>query len=129
MDAYISPNIRLINLISISRSQPIEDSHPMSCLYLDRAEPGPNSKINCLYSHCQIFGPSLVFPSSLILHFSLPTFTPQHLRFEHAGYLFVTDILSTPTIIEPPAVKCQDISIPTRLNTCVARINLGHIIN
>ena len=43
----------------------------------------------------------------------------------HAGYLFVTDTLSTPTITEPPSVECQDLLIPTRLNACVARIDLG----
>ena len=43
----------------------------------------------------------------------------------HAGYLFVTDTLSTPTITEPPSVECQDLLIPTRSNACVARIDLG----
>ena len=32
----------------------------------------------------------------------------------HAGYLFVTDTLSTPTITETPWVECQDLLIPTR---------------
>ena len=43
----------------------------------------------------------------------------------HAGYLFVTDTLSTPTITEPPSIKCQDLLIQTRWNACVARIDLG----
>ena len=37
----------------------------------------------------------------------------------HAGYLFVTDTLSTPTITEPPSMECQDLLITTRLNACV----------
>ena len=43
----------------------------------------------------------------------------------HAGYLFVTDTLSTLTITDPPSVECQDLLIPTRSNACVARIDLG----
>ena len=42
----------------------------------------------------------------------------------HAGYLFVTDTLSTPTITEPPLMECQDLLILTRSNVCVARIDL-----
>ena len=42
-----------------------------------------------------------------------------------AGYLFVTDTLSTSTITEPPSVKCQHLLIPTRSSACVARIDLG----
>ena len=43
----------------------------------------------------------------------------------HAGNLFETDTLSTPTITEPSSVECQDLLIPTRSNACVARIDLG----
>ena len=30
----------------------------------------------------------------------------------HAGYLFVTDTLSTTTITKPPSVECQDLKTP-----------------
>ena len=45
----------------------------------------------------------------------------------HAGSLFVTDTLSTPTITEPPSVERQDLFIPTRSNACVARVDLGRV--
>ena len=32
-----------------------------------------------------------------------------------AGYLYVTDTLSTPTITEPPSVECQDLLIPCQI--------------
>ena len=43
----------------------------------------------------------------------------------HAGYLYVTDTLSTTTILETRSVECQDLLIPTRSNASVARIDLG----
>ena len=97
--------------------------------YLGRAEPGPYAKINCLLSHHQINIPALsclsilssfsncIFPCPLL--FLLPIYALN------AGYLLVTDTLSTPTITEPPSVECQDLLIPTRSNACVARIDLG----
>ena len=42
----------------------------------------------------------------------------------HAGYLFVSDTLSTPTITEPPSVEYQDLLVPTRLTACVTKIKL-----
>ena len=82
---------------------------------MGRAEPGPNAKINCRFSHRHIFGHFLVFQSSFKLHFSLPNFIPAIYAL-HAGYLFETDTLSTPTISEAPSVECQDLLIPTRSN-------------
>ena len=38
---------------------------------------------------------------------------------------FVSDLLSTLAILEPPLVECQDLLIPTRSYACVARIDLG----
>ena len=62
----------LYRLISGYRgSQHIEDSRQMSCLS-GGAEPKPNAKINCLFSHCHIFGHFLVSQSSFKLHYSLP---------------------------------------------------------
>ena len=44
----------------------------------------------------------------------------------HAGYLFVSDTLSTPTITEPSSVECQDLLIPHRneINACVVGIGV-----
>ena len=47
MDTYIPPNIRLINPI-FKRFTPKQRSTADD---LGRAEPGPNAKINCLFSH------------------------------------------------------------------------------
>ena len=121
------PNIRLINPISSRFTWKI---HSRWAAYLGRAEPGPNAKINCLFSHCHIFyiralyGLSIIF---LVAFFLLPTFIPRHLSYVHARYLFVTDTLLTPTITEPPSVECQELLTPTRSNACVARIDLGPI--
>ena len=107
MDTYIPPNIRLI-------SQP----------YLGKAEPGTNAMINCLFSHHHIFRHFLVFNHLSICIFPYPLLFLAIYAL-HAGYLFVTDTLSTPTITESPSVECQDLLIPTRSNACVARIDLG----
>ena len=72
LDTYIPPNIRLI-------TRSLSDELPTWAM--GRAEPGPNAKINCLFSLRHIFGHFLVFQSSFKLHFSLPTFLPRHLRF------------------------------------------------
>ena len=57
---------------------------------------------------------------SFIFFFSLPTFI--HLHFlVNAGCLYVTDTLSTLTIIEPPSVECQDLLI-----TCQIECMCGH---
>ena len=79
LDTYISPNIKLITR-SLSGSH-TNKIHSQWAAYLGRAEPGPNAKINCLFSHRHIFGLFLIFQSSFQLHFSLPTFIPRHLRF------------------------------------------------
>ena len=39
----------------------------------------------------------------------------------HAGYLFVSDALSTPTITEPPSLECQDLLIPHRSRSKVLK--------
>ena len=53
----------------------------------------------------------------------MPTFIPRHLRYVHAGNMFETDTLSTPTILQPPSMAFQDHLIPTRVIACVARID------
>ena len=74
--------IRLINLIS-KRFTYIEVTHQIWAVYLGRTEPGPNAKINCLFSHRHLFGLFLVFrsyfpcPLSILAIYSV-----------HAGYLF-----------------------------------------
>ena len=102
----------------------ISKIHSRWAAYLGRAEPGPNAKINCLFSHRNIFGHFLNFQSSINCVLPCPLLFLAICAL-HAGYLFVTDTLSTPTIAKPPSVECQDLLIPTRSYACVARIDLG----
>ena len=95
MDTDIPPNIRLINPISkrFRTNQRFTSNEPPNWV-----EQSQDIMLNCLFSHHHIFGHFLVFQSSFKLHFSLPTFIPRYLRFTCcAGYLFVTDTVSTPT--------------------------------
>ena len=84
------------------------------CL-VERAEPEPNTRINCLLSHRRAV---LVFQSSFNSHFS-STFTIC------ARWVSVCNWHSFNTnysITEPPSVESQNL-YRTRLNTCEARIN------
>ena len=45
----------------------------------------------------------------------------------HAGYLYVTDTLSTPTITEPPLEECQDLLIPCKIE-CISGQNRPQFI-
>ena len=92
---------------------------------MGRTEPGPTAKINCLFSHCHIFGPFLVFWSSFQVTFFLANFYASSFTLCMLGICFVTDTLSTPTILVPYSLECQDPLIPTRFNACVATIDLG----
>ena len=76
LNTYIPPNIRLINPIS-KLFTPQSKIHSRWAAYLGRAEPGPNAKINCLFSHRHMFGHFLNFQSYIKLHFSLPTFSKK----------------------------------------------------
>ena len=120
MDTYIPPNIRLINTISkrfttnrrftsdepptwVEQSQDLMLRSTVSFLIVTHS--GTVLSFNHL-SNC-------IFPYPLLF---LAIYTL------HARYLFVTDTLSTQTIT---SVEWQDLLIPTRLNACIARIDLG----
>ena len=68
--------------------------------------------VNFLFSHHHLFGLNHFF---FFLCHSYSFFLCPHIFFfiytVHAGCLYVTDTLSTPTIMEPPSVKCQDLLI------------------
>ena len=46
----------------------------------------------------------------------------------HAGCLYVTNTLSTPTITEPPSVECQDLLIPCQIE-CMCGQNRPRFIH
>ena len=93
LDTNIPPDIRLMN--PISERFTINRRFTSEHVFLGRQEPGLNAKINCLFPHCHIFRPFLVSQSSFKLPFSLSTFDFCQFCYVHAGYLFVTDTLST----------------------------------
>ena len=81
--------------------------------YLGRIELGHMFMVNFLFSH-HLFRHIHIF-SFFIIHFLF--FSPHCLHVlififtVRAGYLYVTDTLSTPTIMEPLSVECQDLFI------------------
>ena len=66
--------------------------------------------------------PTIIYSGSIISFFlchSYSLFLCPHIFIfiytVHAGCLYVTDTLSTPTITEPPSVECQDLLIPCQI--------------
>ena len=123
MDTYIPPNIKLINPISkrfttnrrftsdelptwVEQSQDLMLRSTVSFLIVTYS--GTFLSFNHL-SNCTFSCP-LLFLAIYALH---------------AGYLLVTDTLSTPNTTGPPSVEDQDLFIPTRSNARVARIDFG----
>ena len=85
------------------------------------------SKDTCSWSTSSF--PTFIYSGSIISFLSLSIifiFLCPHIFIfiytVHAGCLYVTDTLSTPTITELPLMECQDLLIPI---ACVARIHLG----
>ena len=122
-DTKISSNIRLINLISkrfTTNRRFASDELPICRAKQDIMQRSTVSFFSSSYirefflsfNHLLNF----IFPCSLLF---LTIYTL------HAGYLCVTDTLSTPSNMEPPSEECQDLLIPTRSNACVARIDLS----
>ena len=117
----ILPNIRMINLISkrfTNNQRFTSDELPT---WVEQSQNlmlrSTVSFLNVTYSGTFLSFNHLsnyIYPCPLLFLVIYPL---------HAGYLFVTDTLNT--ISEPPSVECQDLLIPTRSNTCVARIDLG----
>ena len=66
---------------------------------------------------------------SFIFFFPLPTYTDIviFIYTVHAGCLYVTDTLSTPTFTEPPSVECQDLLIPCQIE-CMCSQNRSRFI-
>ena len=121
-DTYIPPNIRLI-------TRYLSGSHTNRRFTADEQSRAEQSQDLMLRSTVSFL--IVTYSGSFLSfkHLSNCIFPCQLLFLAiyalHAGYLFVTDTLSTPTIAEPPSVECQDPLIPTRWNACVARIDLG----
>ena len=88
-DSCIPPNLKLIK--PISKQFAINRRFTTEELSIYR------STHNCLFFHRHFvtFTSSTCFPSSFKLHFSLPTFSPRHLRYVHAGYLCNWQFLNT----------------------------------
>ena len=84
--------------------------------YLGRTEQGHMFMVNFLFSHHHLFGLNYIF-SFFVIHILI--FLCPHIFIfiftVHAGCLYVTDTLSTPTITEPPSVECQDLLIPCQI--------------
>ena len=70
-------------------------------------------------------GPFLSFPHLFQITFFWACFYSSPFTLCMLGICFVTRTFSTPTISAPPSVECKDLLIPTRLNACAARIDLG----
>ena len=71
--------------------------------------------VNFLFSHHHLFGAqSFLFFLCQSYSFFLCPHIFIFIYTVHAGCLYVTDTLSTPTITEPPSVECQDLLIPHR---------------
>ena len=105
MDTYIPPNIRLISPISTRLTYNRRfKSDELPTLIEQSQDLMLRSTVSFLIVR-HIFGHFLVFQSSFIWHFSLPTLFLA-IYAMHAGYLFST-------ITEPPSVECQDLIIPT----------------
>ena len=84
--------------------------------------------VNFLFSHHHLFGAqSFLF----FLCHSYSFFLCPHIFIfiytVHAGCLYVTGTLSTPTIMEPPSVECQDLLIPCQ-NECMCSQNRPRFI-
>ena len=70
--------------------------------------------VNFLFSHHHLFG-AQSFLFFLCHSFFLCAHIIIFIYTVHDGCLYVTDTLSTPTITEPPSVKCQDLLIPCQI--------------
>ena len=123
LDTFMQPNIRLINPISKWFTSNWRFTADELLTWVEQSQDlmlrSTVSFLIVTYSY-----PFLSFWSFQVLIF-LAQFYSSSFTLLHAGYLFVTDTLSTPTITEPPSVEFQDLLIPTRSNVCVARIDLG----
>ena len=113
MDTYITPNIRLINLISkrfTTHRRFTSDELPT---WVEQ------SQDRILRSTVSFFSSSHIQALSCLSIVFYIAFFFSHFYsspLEHARYLFVTDTLSTPTVMEPPSMECQDLFIPTISN-------------
>ena len=123
LDTYIPPNIRL-------KTRSLSGSHTYRRFKADELPTWVEQSQDLMLRSTVSF--LIVTYSGSFLSFNHPSncIFPCPLLFLaiyalHAGYLFVTDTLSTPTTTEPPSMECQDLLIPTRSNACVARIDLG----
>ena len=119
LDTYIQPNIRLISGSHTNRRFTADELPTWVEQSQDLMLRSTVSFLIVTYSGSFLFFnqfSNCIFPCPILF---------LAIYALHAGYLFVTDTLSTPTITEPPSVECQDLLIPTRSNACVARIDLG----
>ena len=71
--------------------------------------------VNFLFSHHHLFGAQSFFFLCHSYSFFLFSHIFLFIYTVHAGCLYVTDTLSTPTITEPPSVECQDLLIPCQI--------------
>ena len=112
IDSYIPPNIRLINPISKRFTNNRRFTSNELPTWVEQSQ--EIMLRSTVSSHHYIFGLFLVFQSSFKLHFPYPLLSLAIYDL-HAGYHFVTDTHSTPTIMEPPSMECQDLLISCQI--------------